>query len=110
MKIIKFGISALEQIAGIRLRQRLLLVSATQYLSLFIDIIMMSHISLQSQNLVTPYFAIMTFWQCKNTCHSGHLLSNFRTSRPIRTPLDLELQAFRQYFGIVSEKQSLDAF
>ena len=52
-------------------------------------------------NTVTPFFAKTTFCQCGNICHSAHLLSNSCTSRPIRIPLDLELQAFRQYFCIV---------
>ena len=50
---------------------------------------------------MTPFFAKMTFWQRGNICHPARLLSNSRTSRPIRTPLDLELRAFRQYFCIV---------
>ena len=56
---------------------------------------------LRSQNLVTSFFAKTTFWQHGNTCHSARLLSNSHTSRPIRTPLDLELRAFRQHFCIV---------
>ena len=57
--------------------------------------------SLPSQNIVTPFFAKMTFLQRRNTCHSARLLSNSRTSRPIRTPLESRVKAFRQYFCIV---------
>ena len=65
-------------------------------------------------NPITPVFAKNIFWQCGNTCHSARLLSNSHTSRPIRTPLDLEFRAFRLFLCslyILSNKiRCLDAF
>ena len=43
--------------------------------------------SVGSQNLVTLVFTKMTFCQHGNTKHIAHILSNSRSSRPIRTPL-----------------------
>ena len=43
--------------------------------------------SVGSQNLVTLIFTKMTFCQRWNTKCMAHILSNSRSSRPIRTPL-----------------------
>ena len=43
--------------------------------------------SVWSQNLVTLIFTKTTFCQPGNTKCIGHILSNSRSSRPIRTPL-----------------------
>ena len=39
------------------------------------------------QNLITLIFTKKTFCQCMNTKRMAHILSNSRSSRPIRTPL-----------------------
>ena len=47
-----------------------------------------AHIVVAESKPRNSIFCQNDFLQRGNTCHSARLLSNFRTSRPIRTPLD----------------------
>ena len=62
--------------------------------------------SVGSQNLVTLIFTKTTFFQVGNTKRKAHILSNFCSSRPIRTPLKSIIHASKygiyekfHYFG-----------
>ena len=48
---------------------------------------LLSKSSVGSQNPITLIFTKMAFCQCGHTKRMAHILSNSRSSRPIRTPL-----------------------